>query len=215
MQLTALHKNFEKLHKTYGSPLHRPIYGTGCIHHPNVMFIFMNPTAKNISSAKNWKGLRAPWLGTKTIWDIFYTLNFIPKKYFDLTQSLRPNEWTPNFSKKLYTHLEAKKIFVTNLAKCTQEDARPLKNNIFRAHTELMRKEISLIKPKHIVTFGNQISSIILEKSISVGSYTKNQKETLVIGKECYSIYPTFYPVGQGRRNQPQAIKRIQAILDN
>lgn len=215
IQLTTLHKDFKRLQNVYGSPFHSPIYGAGCTLRPTCMFIFMNPTAKNISAKKSWKGLRAPWLGTKNVWNVLYASGCMSKKYFDYTQSLQPQEWTPDFSQKLYTHIQAKKCFVTNLAKCTQQDARALHTTTFHAYMNLIKKEIELLRPKYIFTFGNQVSSILLGKPISVSTYIKNKKEILMIGKNTYDVYPTYYPVGQGRRNMPRAIKRIQAVLSN
>jgi hypothetical protein len=50
----------------------------------------------------------------------------------------------------------------------------------------------------------------MLGKNISVSNYTKDEKE-IVNG---YHIYPTYYPVGQGRRNMPLALERIKRVLD-
>jgi hypothetical protein len=50
----------------------------------------------------------------------------------------------------------------------------------------------------------------LLGKNISVSNYTKNEKEHI----NGYDIYPTYYPVGQGRRNMPLALERIKRILD-
>jgi len=50
------------------------IYGAGKIENLKVLLVFMNPTAKNISAGKDWKGLKAPWLGTKHVWRLLSTL---------------------------------------------------------------------------------------------------------------------------------------------
>ncbi len=173
----------------------------------------MNPTGRNVSSVKSWRGIRAPWLGTKNIWALFFELGLIPKKLLGLIQSASPRQWTPEFSENLYCYLADRKIYVTNLAKCTQIDARPLKDQIFKEYLSLMKEEIAVIRPKHIVTFGNQVSSIILGKSISVGQH-KNNFEILEIGSSKYRVYPTHYPVGHGRMNQPLAVARINKILN-
>lgn len=123
---------------------------------PDICFVFMNPTGKNIASDKSWKGRKSPWLGTKNIWKLFYKV-------------------------------------------------------------DLLFKEINIIKPKIIITFGNQVSSIILNKKISV---SENRKKCyrIQINKNEYKVYPVYYPVGNGIFNIDKSIediknKKIDVIL--
>jgi DNA polymerase len=125
---------------------------------------------------------------------------------------MKANDWTEKFAEKLYEELAAKKVYITNLAKCTQIDARPLKDNVFKDYLAYTLKELVLLEPKHIITFGNQVSSILLDKAIKVSEYPPGKYEKLSIKNKVYKVYPTFYPVGQGTRNMPQAIKNIQKI---
>lgn len=213
MQLNQLKKNIDDLQLLFGDKSLKSIYGAGCIKNPRVMFIFMNPTAKNVAAFEGWDGLRAPWLGTKNVWQIFYALEIIPFDYFQKIQGMKIGAWDANFSLDIYKEITRKKAYITNLAKCTQVDARPLKNNVFKNYLEIMEQEILMINPKNVITFGNQVSSIILGKSVSVGQYSGNKKEVLKILGKSFNVYPTHYPVGQGRRNMPTAIKRIKMIL--
>lgn len=212
MQIEILHKKVDELQSIYGDKKLNAIYGAGCIKNPEVMFIFMNPTGKNVSACKSWQGIRAPWLGTKNIWEMFFACNIISEETIKKIRNYKPSDWTVNFSSQIYKELAHNKIYVTNLAKCTQADARPLKNNIFKKYLEIIYDEILAINPKRIVTFGNQVSSILLGKNISVSNYAK-QKEVLPINKKTFDVYPVYYPVGQGQRNMPLAIKRIKIIL--
>jgi len=213
MQLKSLHKEYDRLQFLHGDLSLKSIYGAGCLKNPKIMFIFMNPTAKNVSAKEKWKGLRAPWLGTKNAWNIFYELNLLSKFSFDKIRIMKPEEWTTDFSNNVYSELNSNKIFVTNLAKCTQLDARPLNNLVFKNYLDLMFKEIDLINPQNIITFGNQVSSILLEKKISVSNYKGIKNEILKIKNKAFKVYPTYYPVGQGRRNMPLAIQRIKKII--
>ena len=213
MQLKELIRNIDKLQAIYGDPILKSIYGAGCIKNPKVMFIFMNPTARNISAYKNWKGLKAPWLGAKDIWHFFYAIGFLSKKSFQEIYGLKPDNWTYDFSTKIYKEISKNKGYITNLAKCTQLDARPLKNEVFKEYLDIMMREITLTNPKHIITFGNQVSSILLNKQISISEYRGVKKEILKIGSKNFYVFPVYYPVGQGRRNLPLAIKRIKKIL--
>lgn len=213
MQLNQLKKDIDNLQLLFGDKNLRSIYGAGCIKNPKAMFIFMNPTAKNVSAFDDWKGLRAPWLGTKNVWQIFYALDIVSFDYFQKIQEMKIGDWNVDFAQDVYREVVEKKVYITNLAKCTQVDARPLKNDVFKNYLKIMEEEVMAINPKNIITFGNQVSSIILRKPVSVGDYKKDEKEVLKISGQSFDVYPTHYPVGQGRRNMPMAIKRIKAIL--
>jgi len=215
MQLKSIHKDIDSLQSLHGNSSLNAIYGAGCIDTPKSMFIFINPTARNISTDMKWKGLRAPWLGTKSVWNMLFELGVLSESLYEKTQTLKFNEWTKDFCSTIYSELKNHSVFITNLAKCTQLDARPLKNNVFKDYLDLMFKEIELTNPKHIITFGNQVSSVLLGKSISVSNYTKTESELLEIGDKTFKVYPTYYPVGQGRRNMPFAVKRIKEILNS
>jgi hypothetical protein len=213
LQLLHLHKEIDTLQKQHGSPHLSAIYGAGHTQSPDIMFIFMNPTGKNVSAHKDWRGLRAPWIGTKHVWQIFYEFGLLSKDVFELTQKLSSTEWTANFAADVYKDAAKKKIYITNLAKCTQEDARHVSDTVFRKYLDNTKKEIFLIRPKKIVTFGNQVSSVLLDKTVTVSKYSGNTKETLEINKIAYDVYPIYYPVGQGRRNLALARSRIKNIL--
>lgn len=211
MQLEKLHETADELHIIHGHPDLKPIYGAGCVKNPDFMFIFMNPTARNISSSPDWKGLRAPWLGTKDVWRLFYELGFLDKKIYDSVQNFKTGQWTEKFCKEIYQNIAKHKIYITNLAKCTQKDARPLKSPVFKKYLDLTLREITEIKPKKILTLGNMVSSVLLGKSISVKDHVGKCK-LLQMGRKKYPIYPIYYPVGQGRRNLALAIKTIDNI---
>ncbi|MFA6136061.1 MAG: uracil-DNA glycosylase family protein [Candidatus Paceibacterota bacterium] len=213
MQLKHLHKRFDRLQVLHGHSNLNSVYGAGCIRSPQIMLIFMNPTARNISADKNWKGLRAPWLGTKNIWKLLYKLEFISKSSFDKTQKIKFGDWTYDFSKNIYQEINENKVYITNLAKCTQIDAHSLNDRIFREYLDLMFREILSVNPKKIITFGNQVSSILLDKKIKVSNYKNKEGETLNVRNKKFLVYPTYYPVGQGMRNMNLAVERINKVL--
>lgn len=213
LQLDHLYKHREKLQQQHGEKSLFAVHGAGCIDKPNICFVFMNPTGKNISAVKWWEWIRAPRLGTKNVRKIFFASGILSKKTFEQIQKMKSDEWTEKFAEQLYQEIAQKKVYITNLAKCTQADARPLKDKVFKDYLVYTQKELALLQPKHIITLGNQVSSILLGKPIKVSEYTKKEYESLTIEKQIYRVYPTFYPVGQGMRNMPAAIKRIQEIL--
>lgn len=123
-------------------------------------------------------------------------------------------DWDYEFAEQLYRNVADQKIYITNLGKCTQTDAKPLPNQTLKEYLELLEKEIDIIKPKIIITFGNQVSSIILNQPISV---SKCRKEYYIkhIHYTDYKVYPIFYPVGQGMRNIDIAINNIIKIMES
>ena len=48
----------------------------------NICFIFMNPTGRNMAVDPGWKGKRSPWIGTKNIWKLFYSIGLLDEKIY-------------------------------------------------------------------------------------------------------------------------------------
>ena len=174
----------------------------------------MNPTGRNIASSKSWEGLKAPWIGTKNIWDLFYNVNLLDKDIYEDIRAIKGSEWTEDFAKKVYENVEKHKCFITNLGKCTQIDARPLPDSVFLKYLKLLEREIEIINPKVIILFGNQVSSIVLNKKISVSSVRKESFDKIIKRKK-YKCYSIFYPVGNGRFNIDKSIEDIKWIIAN
>ncbi len=214
MTLDDLKIEYDKLQLKYGDKELDSIYNGGCIENPDICFVFMNPTKRNIASNKNWKGLKSPWIGTKNIWDLFYKLNLLDEDIYKQIRSIKGPEWTEKFANEVYENVKKHKYFITNLGKCTQIDARPLPDSVYKKYLNLLKKEIEIINPKAIVLFGNQVSSIVLNQKISV-SLCRKQKFIKKINKKEYNFYPVFYPVGNGIFNIDKSIEDIKYIIDN
>lgn len=214
MEIKDLQKDYDKLQKKWGAKKLSSIYNGGCEKNPDVCFVFMNPTGKNIASLPEWKGRKSPWIGTKNIWKLFKAINLIDEDIFDKTQKLKSTEWTEEFADEVYSNVEKNKFFITNLGKCTQIDARPLPDSVYKEYLELLYKEIEITKPKKIVTFGNQVSSIFLNENICVSKCRRKAFKKEISGKT-YEVFPTYYPIGNGMRNIDKAIEDINFILNN
>ncbi len=214
MKIDELKKAYDKMQLKYGDKNLDSIYNGGCEKNPNICFVFMNPTGKNIASEKSWKGRKSPWLGTKNVWKLFYSVNLLSKDTFDQIMKKKPKEWNYQFCDYVYDEVSKNKIFITNLGKCTQIDARPLSNDVLKKYLKLLRKEIDIINPKVIITFGNQVSSIILNKKISVSENRKIFHE-IKIKNNKYKVYPVYYPVGNGIFNIDKSIEDIKWIVEN
>lgn len=213
MKINDLNKQYDKLQIKYGAKELDSIYNGGCEQNPDICFVFMNPTGRNIASLKSWKGRKSPWLGTKNIWKLFYNVGLLSKKTYNEINSKKPKDWDYDFCDYVYSEIENNKVFITNLGKCTQIDARPLSDEVLNKYLDLLFKEIDIINPKVIITFGNQVSSIVLNKKISVSENRKISHE-LEINKNKYKVYPVYYPVGNGIFNIDKSIEDIKWILE-
>lgn len=214
MKLKSLEKEYDKLQIKYGALELDSIYNGGCSESPDICFVFMNPTARNIASLKSWKGLKSPWIGTKNIWDLFYEVDLLDEDIYSKIKSIKGKDWTPEFANNVYDNVKKHKYFITNLGKCTQVDARPLPNSVYLKYLNLLKKELEIINPKVIILFGNQVSSIVLDQKISVSSVRKQCFEKEINGN-IYKFYSVYYPVGNGRFNIDKSIEDIKWIIDN
>ena len=214
MKIEDLKVKYDLLQNKYGDKSLDSIYNGGCENNPDICFVFMNPTGRNIASKKEWLGRKAPWIGTKNIWKLFYDVGLVDDGIYEEIRSKKPKDWDYEFADKVYEMVTNKKVFITNLGKCTQIDARPLPDEVLKKYLKLLYKEFEIIKPRVIITFGNQVSSIVLNKKISVSENRKVSHE-LVINKGKYKVYAVYYPVGNGIFNIDKSIEDIKWIIDN
>lgn len=214
MQVTSLFSAFDGLHAVYGDPTLHAIYGAWCTQKPRLCLVFMNPTGRNVSAYTNWQGIRAPWIGTKNVWRMFHQLGIISSDIYNLIRSKKSQDWDEDFALYVYEQVAQQGIYITNLSKATQVDARPLPDSIFYSYIDLFKQEVSIVKPDVIITFGNQVSSVLLGTPISVSQWRKKSHELPV--HDCvYDVFPVYYPVGQGMRNMSTAQEDIGWIMDN
>ena len=212
MKINELNIEYDKLQEKYGAKELKSIYNGGCTDNPDICFVFMNPTGRNVASSPEWKGRRSPWIGTKNIWKLFYKIGLLDEKIFAEIQEKKPAEWDEDFADLVYKDVENHKFSITNLGKCTQIDARPLPDSVYQEYLDLLCKEIEIIDPKVIITLGNQVSSIVLDKKISVSQCRKQFFMKNIAGKD-YKVYPVFYPIGNGMMNIDKAIEDIKFII--
>lgn len=212
MKISELNLEYDKLQLQYGAKELTSIYNGGDTDNPDFCFIFMNPTGKNIASNPDWKGRRSPWIGTKNIWKLFYRIGLLDEEIYNDIMLKKPQEWSEEFADIVYNNVEKHKYFITNLGKCTQIDARVLPNSVYSQYLDLLCKEIKIINPKIIITFGNQVSSIILNKNISVSQCRKQKFLKNINGRE-YKVYPVYYPIGNGMMNIEKAIEDLNYII--
>lgn len=212
--LDELKIKYDKLQLKYGAKELDSIYNGGCTKKPDICFVFMNPTGRNIASSKDWHGLKSPWIGTKNIWDLFIAVNLIDKDIYNKIKNIKANEWTEKFAQEVYDNITKHKAFITNLGKCTQIDARPLPDSVYLKYLDLLKEEFKIINPKVIILFGNQVSSIVLNEKISVSTSRKKIYIKNIAGKD-YKFYSVYYPIGNGRFNIDKSIEDINWIIEH
>ena len=105
MKLEDLKKEYDKLQVKYGAKELDSIYNGGCENNPDICFVFMNPTGRNVASLKTWTGRKSPWIGTKNIWRLFKEVNLISNDTFEKIQSRKPKDWDYEFSDFVYEEL--------------------------------------------------------------------------------------------------------------
>ncbi|MDR0448931.1 MAG: hypothetical protein LBG89_00510 [Rickettsiales bacterium] len=212
IQIHRLHKGFDRLQSKRGSPNLDSIYGAGCVSNPEICFIFMNPTGKNVSAHKTWRGLKAPWIGTKNTWKLLNSVGVLSNDTLKEILAKKPGDWTYEFAEEVYREIADNKVYITNLGKCTKEDAARVPDSVFREYLGLLEQEIAIVRPKKIITFGNQVSSLFLGKPVKVSEMRKKSL-TKIVANEKFPTFPVYYPVGQGMRNMPLAIEDIRFAI--
>lgn len=213
MSLEEINEKYKKMQELYGDRTLDAILNGGESNNPELCLIFMNPTGKNIASDKSWGGIKSPWLGTKRIWQVFSDLDLIDKEVNELIKNKKPQDWDESFAKYVYDHVKSKGIYITNLGKCTQTDARALNDSVFKEYLELLDKEIEFVNPKKIICFGNQVSSLFLNENIKV-SEVRRKRFNKIINNKCFDVYSVYYPVGNGSFNIDKVMEDIPFIID-
>ena len=89
MKVSDLNIEYDKLQLIYGAQELDSIYNGGQESNPDICFVFMNPTGKNIASDKAWTGRKSPWLGTKNIWKLFYKVNLLSEEAFNSSKETK------------------------------------------------------------------------------------------------------------------------------
>ncbi|MEZ6256023.1 MAG: uracil-DNA glycosylase family protein [Patescibacteria group bacterium] len=205
--------NLHKQH--YPSSNLEPIMSGGKHIKPKYMFVFINPTYRNISSNSSWQGKRRPWTGTKYIWKIFNNAGHFDSSL--LAEINSKKEWDIPFADKVYKHLEDREFYFTNIVKWTGENADLPTAHMTNLFLPILLKEIELVQPKYIVTFGLIPFNALINEKIKLADYYDAVIEQgvltsfpLTIGTFSCSVIPSYFPVGRG--NPKRATKILNML---
>ncbi len=189
------------------------ILGAGKTKNPNLMIVFINPTSRNISSRKGWEGLRFPFIGRKRPWDIFEKAGWIDK---NLLQEINTNEnnWSYRFTQKVLDYLEERKLYLTNIVKCAGSDARLPTISKIKSQLHLFQRELELVNPKVIVSFGLLPTKALLKEDIKMSELYRETIKSgrpriyeAEINRKKYKVFPCYYPIGRG--NPKKALEML------
>ena len=217
--LSELWRYVGDLNKTHFSDNNlMPIVGGGQAANPKVMFVFINPTARNISSDPNWKGLRYPFIGTKSVWRVFHRAGFLTDS---LISRIEENSgWSVEFADELEGFLRERGLYLTNLVKWTGPDGSLPDRNKINIFMPLLIREVEIVSPKYLVTFGSIPFKYLTGKTITLGDYYDQvvrrglRPEEMRIGSVKAEVIPCYFPVGRGNPQRAVEILKLVNLLN-
>lgn len=136
MTKEELIKEFDKLQEKFGSATCNSVYGGGKDKNPDLCLVFMNPTAKNIATSKDWKGIRCPWLGTKQVWKFLADVGLFDKNLNNKIQNMKPKNWSLEFCENVYDEVARQKVYIKG---------KLWKGKLYRILTKYLTKKLSII----------------------------------------------------------------------
>lgn len=213
MSLEQLWEEVTKLNKLYFPSDLVPIVGNGKTEKPKVLFLFINPTHANISSRSNWRGPCFPFCGTKQIWRIFHRAGLFDDSLMREVELSR--EWSVALAERVLGFLKTKGFYFTNVVKSTGADASLPGSQKIKLFLPILCKEIELVKPQNIVTFGLIPFKALMNKNINLNGYFKNimRKRAVNLEYEGARVIPCYFPTGRG--NPARAIEILKLLAKN
>jgi len=192
-----------------------PILGNGKTNKPKFMFVFINPTARNISSDKCWRGPRFPFIGTKQIWRVFYRAGLFSDELIDKINT--NSKWSVEFTNRVLRFLRSKQIYLTNIVKWTGRDAALPNSEKIRLFLPVLRNEIEIVKPRYIVAFGLIPFGSLTKSRIRFSEYYERATKSgilitypIQVGDFKTRVIPCYFPIGRG--NPERAIELLKLV---
>ncbi|MCL5239095.1 MAG: uracil-DNA glycosylase family protein [Candidatus Marsarchaeota archaeon] len=192
-----------------------PILGNGETHNPRIMFVFINPTVRNISSEADWQGPRFPFIGTKQIWRIFYKADLLNQSLIDRINV--SSRWSVEFTNELLQFLKKERVYLTNIVKWTGQNAALPDSKKIKLFLPVLEREIELVNPERVVTFGAIPFTNLTKRGIKLFEYYKSsireqklRAYKLQVGSAKTEVIPCYFPIGRG--NPKRAIELLKLL---
>lgn len=191
-----------------------PILGGGKTRNPKFMFVFINPTAKNISSDRKWAGPRFPFIGTRQVWRIFHRAGLFDD---ELMQKINNSSyWSLDLTDKVLAFLKEKSFYFTNIVKRTGNDAALPDAEKIKMFLPILEREIQLVRPHKIITFGLIPFENMTGQKIKLKDYYSDvindrrlRSYKIRYGAFKTEIIPCYFPVGRGDPGKAVEILRL------
>jgi len=202
--LEDLWKRVHEINRTkfYGNDL-MPILGGGETFRPKIMFVFINPTHANSSSDKNWKGPRFPFIGTRAVWRVFHKAGMFDDRLMRIIEDSK--SWSVDFTHEVLDFLKSRSYYITNIVKWTGHDATLPDHEKISLFLPILEKEIELVKPEYVITFGLIPFENITDQKIKLAEYHHEVMQTNRLkffekqfGTHKTKVIPCYFPVGRG-----------------
>ena len=191
-----------------------PILGNGKTLRPKVMFVFINPTGANISSARDWKGPRFPFIGTRGVWKVFHRAGMLDD---GLARKINDSKsWSLELTEEVLDSLRSRSLYLTNIVKWTGSDATLPDAEKIKLFLPILEREILIVQPQHVVAFGLIPFESMTGRKIKLGEY---HSEAMKKGRlrsfdvQCgdfkTKVIPCYFPVGRGNPGKAVDILRL------
>lgn len=217
--LDHLWKYVDDLHRVhFPDHLPMPILGNGQCSQPKFMFVFINPTARNSSSDRQWQGPRFPFIGTKQIWSVFHRAGLVDDAL--LTAINKQSTWSLAFTEEVLRFLKNKSVYLTNLVKWTGHDAALPKSDMVHLFLPILQREIALVQPQYLVTFGLLPFTALTQQKIHLQQYYTDVMKhkhlklyPMRFGQHRTQAIPCYFPVGRGNPKRAVELLRLLRTL--
>lgn len=194
--------------RTSNNKLHH-ILGGGQSINPKVVFVFINPTHTNISSHPSYQGRRFPFIGVTHFWQVLRDSGWIEK---GIIENIKTG-WNKETINAIEKDLINRGLYITNLVKCTSSHGNYPEKKVFNYHLPLFEKELKIVKPKSIISFGTLTTKLLSGRNVIFKNYFKDPQTLRTNIVFSARLYPCWFPVGRGKRKFARGVLRELRFL--
>lgn len=181
---------------------------------PDIMFVLMNPIALNPTLHKTYDGALLPFAGRKAFWKVLVEANLLPE---DLLAKIKTKPWNDQITSVVIEALIEKNYYITELVKCPSQKAIDPDNEQVKTGLDILKREIDLVQPKRIVTFGLLVFQALTGQKVKLKEYLEQlrngQAQPFYVeaaSGQKYEVFPCYFPTGRG--NSKGAIECLKII---
>ena len=193
------------------------IHGGGETKRPVICFVLINPTYRNLSASSTYSGPRFPFIGVRQFWKVIADGGFFGGEGLQVTES---GQWNEAGIRMVESELKRRKVYLTNIVKCTFDNPTPPPISRFKNDLPLFWREMELLQPQSIVAFGKLPISLLTGVDLKLNDYYQKSigkgSLTPIISNGGQSplppIYGCFFPVGRGEPRKASELLRLLSI---